>query len=230
MPRQQLPPAPARPLRLAHRGDWRVAPENTMEALLAAMRIPGCDGVELDVRLSADGVPVILHDETLARVQRRPGRADGLPAADLAAAGVPTLVDVLATLPPDAFLNVELKGDDHGRATAGVLRAARGTSGERAVVSSFEPPTLAAMADHLPGWIRWLGAEDLSAATMSLALGLGCAGISVAWGEITPARVREARGAGLDVAAWTVRRRATFDRLGRLGVVACCVEAAALDG
>ena len=39
-----------------------------------------------------------------------------------------------------------------------------------------------------------------------------------------------ARAAGLEVAAWTVRRRATFDRLTRLGVAAVCVEAAALDG
>ena len=53
------------PLRLAHRGDWRAAPENSLQALVAATRIPGCDGVEFDVRLSRDGVPVLLHDETL---------------------------------------------------------------------------------------------------------------------------------------------------------------------
>ncbi len=221
---------PARPLRLAHRGDWRVAPENTLEALLAATRIPGCDGVEFDVRLSADGIPVILHDATLSRVQRHPGRADELPAAVLATLGVPSLAAVLEALPPGSFLDVELKGDDHGGVTADVLRPARGESGERAVISSFEPATLAAMADRLPGWVRWLNTEDLSAATMSLALGLGCTGVSVSWGALTPASIREARDAGLDVAAWTVRRRATFDRLGRLGVVACCVEAAALDG
>ena len=75
------------------------------------------------------------------------------------------------------------------------------------------------MADRLPGWARWLGADDLAPATLSLALGLGCRGISVLWGAITPATMRSARAAGLDVAAWTVRRRATFDRLGRLGVL-----------
>ena len=45
---------------------------------------------------------------------------------------------------------------------------------------------------------------------------------------ITPASMARARAAGLEVAGWTVRRAPTFDRLGRLGVVACCVEAAAL--
>lgn len=207
-----------------------MAPENTLAALEAAMRIPACDGVEFDVRLSSDGVPVILHDETLARVQRRPGRADQLTAAQLAALAVPSLAGVLAALPADAFLDAELKGEDHGDATAAVLLAGRGEAGHRAVISSFEPPALTAMADRLPRWGRWLNTVDLGPATISLAVGLGCAGVSVLWGALTPASIRAAGGAGLDVAAWTVRRRATFDRLGRLGVVACCVEAAALDG
>jgi glycerophosphoryl diester phosphodiesterase len=216
-----------RALRLAHRGDWRVAPENTLAALAAAMRIPGCDGVEFDVRLSRDGVPVLLHDETLARVQHRPERVDRLDAADLAGAGVPRLDDALAAL-PGAWMDVELKGDAHGEATAGVLRAARGGSPSDAVVSSFEPPTLLAMRDRLPGWARWLNAVDLAPGTLSLAVGMGCRGVAVLWGAITPASHARARDAGLEVAAWTVRRRATFERLARLGVVACCVEAAAL--
>jgi glycerophosphoryl diester phosphodiesterase len=98
------------------------------------------------------------------------------------------------------------------------------------VVSAFEATTLAAMRERLPGWGRWLNADDLSQATLSLAVGLGCRGVSVSWGAVTPAAMARARAAGLEVAAWTVRRRATFERLGREGVVACCVEAAALDG
>jgi glycerophosphoryl diester phosphodiesterase len=222
-------PAGRRPLRLAHRGDWRNAPENSLAALEAAMRVPGCDGVEFDVRLSRDGVPVLLHDATLSRVQARRERVDRLDAAELVRIGVPRLDQVLATL-PDAWLDVELKGDDHGEATAAVLREARGAAPGNAVVTSFEAPTLAAMGEHLPGWGRWLNTEDLAPATISLAVGLGCRGVSVLWGAITPAALGRAHDAGLEVAAWTVRRRATFDRLGRLGVVACCVEAAALDG
>ncbi len=207
-----------------------MAPENTLAAMAAAMRVPACDGVEFDVQLSRDGVPVILHDETLARVQHRPERVDALDPAELAAAGIPTLAEALAMLGQDPFLDIELKGDAHGDATAVLLRAARGDHGSRAVISSFDPPSLAAMADWLPGWTLWLGAMDLAPATLSLAVGLGCRGISGPWGAITPASMRAARHAGLDIAAWTVRRRATFDRLERLGVVACCVEAAALDG
>jgi glycerophosphoryl diester phosphodiesterase len=218
-----------RPLRLAHRGDWRVAPENTLEALLASMRVPGCDGVEFDVRISRDGVPVLLHDATLTRVQHVRLGVDRLDAAELAGHGIPRLDEVLAAL-PQAWMDIELKGDDHGETTAAVLRAARGDEPATAVISSFESPTLVAMGDRLPGWTRWLNTGDLSLATLSLAIGLGCRGVSVLWGAITPAAVGRAQDAGLEVAAWTVRRRPTFDRLGRLGVVACCVEAAALDG
>lgn len=215
------------PLRLAHRGDWRVAPENTLPALEAAMRVPGCDGVEFDVRLARDGVPVLLHDDTLARVQHRPDRVDRLTAAELEAAGIPRLDEVMAAL-PSAWLDVELKGDDHGDATADVLRTARGEAPGDAVVSSFDPPALVAMRDRLPGWGRWLNAVDLAPTTLSLAQGLGCRGVSAQWGAITPARIAAARAAGLEVAAWTVLHPATVERLGRLGVVACCVEAAAL--
>jgi glycerophosphoryl diester phosphodiesterase len=216
-------------LRLAHRGDWRRAPENSLEALVAAMAVPGCDGVELDVRLSRDGVPVLLHDESLARVQGVPVDVDRLTAVELAAHGIPELETVLQALPADAFLDVELKGEDHGDATAEILRAARGDAPRRAVLSSFDASTLATMTDRLPGWAHWLNTEDMDPATLSLAIGLGCRAVSVQWGAITHASVRAAHAAGLEVAAWTVLRRATFERLRSLGLVAVCVDGAALE-
>ncbi len=217
------------PLRLAHRGDWRVAPENSLAALEAAMRIPDCDGVEFDVQLSRDGVPVLHHDRTLARVHGRPERVRQVKARDLGQLGIARLVDVLAAL-PGAWMDIDLKGEDHGDITADVLRAARGDNPADAVLSSKKPMTLAAMRDRLPGWDRWLNTRDLSPATLSLALGLDCRGVSVLWGAITPASLTRAFDAGLEVAAWTVRRPLTLGRLARLGVVACCVEADALDG
>ena len=223
-------PSDGRALRLAHRGDWRRAPENTVGALAAALEVPGCDGVEFDVRRSRDGVPVLLHDETLARVQRRPDRVDALSATELSAVGIPTLEEVLAVLPAGAFLDVELKGDEHGDPTAAVLRAGRGEAPARAVVSSFEPATLVAMRECLPGWRRWLITEDLAPSTLLPRHRAGLLGAwPSSWGAITPRAVREARATGLEVVAWTVRRVATMDRLARLGVMACCVEGAALD-
>jgi glycerophosphoryl diester phosphodiesterase len=216
-------------LRLAHRGDARRAPENTVAAIEAALEIAGCDGVEFDVRLSADGVPVLLHDETLARVQGRPERVDALPARTLEDVGVPSLADVLATVPHRARLNVELKGR-HDRVVVEVLAAGRGPGLMNAVVSSFDPDTLERVGGLAPAWPRWLNAWDLSAGTIRRAAELGCRAVSVDFHAIDRGSIAAARAVDLEISAFTVRRRDTFGRLQRLGVIAACVEAAALDG
>ncbi len=217
-----------RTLRLAHRGDWRHAPENSLAAFAAALAIPACDGLEFDARPAADGVLVICHDETLARVHGRPERVDAMPSASLAEIGVPTLADVLKLVGSRPFLDVELKGDP-GPAVVEVLAAGRGPHLARAVVSSFEPQALETVARRAPAWPRWLNTETLDARIVTQAVALGCRGVAVEWRSLDRGSVSHARAAGLDVAAWTVRRRPTFDRLARLGVVAVCVEAAALD-
>ena len=55
-----------RPLILGHRGASAIAPENTLAAFSRAM-LDGADGIEFDVRLSRDGVPVVIHDASLRR-------------------------------------------------------------------------------------------------------------------------------------------------------------------
>lgn len=216
-----------RTLRLAHRGDHRAAPENTLEAFRAALELPACDGLEFDVRLSCDGVPVVIHDETLRRVQGQPGRVAELTADELAVAGVPTLASVLAAIPAGAFLDIELKVDG-GPALAEVLREGRGPGLENAVISSFEPAALERVRALEPAWPRWLNADDLAPDTIARAVRLGCAAVAAEWHAIDAGTVAAARRAGLDVAAWTVTGRRAFDRLADLGVVAICVEGAAL--
>lgn len=204
----------------------------------AALAVPACDGLEFDVRFSRDGVPVLLHDATLERVQGVPWACADLSALELERHGAPSLETVLvladgqARRGPRPFLDIELK-EPPTDAFIDVLERTRGTAEaglDRAVVSSFHPEALEALARHRPGWPRWGNALDLEPGTVALARALGCVGLSVQWRAVTPAGVARARAADLDVAAWTVRRRPTFDRLSRLGVSAICVEAAALDG
>jgi glycerophosphoryl diester phosphodiesterase len=214
-------------LRLAHRGDWRRAPENTMAAFVAALDVPGCDGLEFDVRAAAGGVPVVIHDETLDRVQGVAGVVASLTPDELAVHGIPTLEEVLAAVPRRAFLDVELKGDP-GRGAVDVLTAGRGPGLERAVVSSFWPGTLERVGRLAPSWPRWLNTRDLTPATVALALDLGCRGIAAQWRAIDARSAARVGDAGLELVAWTVRRRPTLARMERLGVVAVCVEAAAL--
>lgn len=75
------------PLIIAHRGASALAPENTLAAFRRAIA-DGADGIEFDVRLSKDGIPVVFHDATLQRLARIEGRAADLTAAELAATDV----------------------------------------------------------------------------------------------------------------------------------------------
>jgi glycerophosphoryl diester phosphodiesterase len=220
---------PVRTLRLAHRGDARHVPENTTAAFLAALAIPACDGLEFDVRLSADGVPVIYHDPTLERVHGRPERVDALPAAALTELGIPTLAELVTAVGRGPFLDVELKVDA-GPVVVEVLAAGRGSGLANAVVSSFTPAALERVRRLAPLWPRWLNSDTLGAATVADALALGCRGVAVQWRALDRRSVGLAQAAGLEVASYTVRSRPTFDRLARLGIVAVCVEGAALDG
>lgn len=72
------------PLIIAHRGASAVAPENSLAAFQSAIEA-GADGIEFDVRLARDGVPVVFHDSTLKRMARREGRTSDFTAEQLAA-------------------------------------------------------------------------------------------------------------------------------------------------
>jgi glycerophosphoryl diester phosphodiesterase len=203
--------------------------ENSVPAFLAALEVPGCDGLEFDVRAARGGVSVCYHDDTLTRLHGIDRPVSEMSVGELETLGIPTLADALAAIPRRAFIDVELKGDP-GRGAFEDLVAGRGPRLERAVVSSFQPAALERIGGLAPTWPRWLNSHDGSAATIELARRLGCRGISVEWHALDPAAMARAREADLEVAAWTVRRRPTVTRLERIGVAAICVEAAALDG
>jgi glycerophosphoryl diester phosphodiesterase len=214
-------------LRLAHRGHHRRARENTIAALEAATALAGCDGVEFDVRASADGVPILLHDPSLRRVFGRREHGAELTAAELSAIGVPTLAEALTVLPTTVFLDVELK-EDVVDETIDLLREARGDPPAAVVVSSFETGVLRRLHERAPAWPSWLNALDVGKDTVVRAVRAGCTGIAAEWRSIDERAIRRAEDADLVVAGWTVTRRLTAERLAELGVVAICVEGAAL--
>ncbi|HEU4932855.1 MAG TPA: glycerophosphodiester phosphodiesterase family protein, partial [Pyrinomonadaceae bacterium] len=75
------------PLIIGHRGASAVAPENTMAAFREAIAV-GADGIEFDVRLTRDGVPVVIHDRDLRRTGGLPHRVADLNSSELAKIGV----------------------------------------------------------------------------------------------------------------------------------------------
>jgi glycerophosphoryl diester phosphodiesterase len=212
---------------LAHRGDHRRLVENTIPALVAGCALSGIDGVEFDVRTSADGEPFVIHDETLARTFGADAAVATTPAADLARLGVPNMADVLAAIPADAFLDIELKVPPTTDFLAAV-RSGRGPELHRAVVSSFDDAALAGVGRAAPRWPLWLNVVTLDSAAVRRAVGLGCRGIAAEQRSVTAGSFALARRAGLEVAAWTVRRRPSRARLARLGVEVLIVEGPAL--
>ncbi len=222
---------------LAHRGGtgpWR---ENTLEAFSSALAL-GADGVELDVRLSADGKLVVHHDAEI------PGsglihecRRDQLPQ------WVPTLEAALATC-AGAVVNVEIKniptdpGYDpaervaldvaaavlaHGAALAEADEADADRSAlwpAHVVVSSFWPESLAVVGRHdsaVPLGLLVHPALDVLGA-LETATELGCVALHPHHTRVSAELVDRAHGLGLAVATWTVNSPEEIDAVIDAGV------------
>jgi glycerophosphoryl diester phosphodiesterase len=134
---------------LGHRGGrgegWPA--ENTIAAFERALA-EGAGGVELDVRLSADGIVVVVHDAELGDGRR----VSGVSAAMLGRLGVPTLDEALEWAQDRAMVNVEVKRARVGRGIALARAVAASVRRVRAeiVVSSFDPSLVLAMAALAP--------------------------------------------------------------------------------
>ena len=154
---------------IAHRALHDLAggrPENSRAAIRAAMAAGY--GIEIDLQLSRDGVPMVFHDETLERLTPRDGWLCDLSAAELAtvplrggAETIPPLADVLALVAGRAPLLIELKdqtlrmAETDGRleqATAALLSSYDGP----VALMSFNPHMVARMADLCPSIPRGL--------------------------------------------------------------------------
>jgi glycerophosphoryl diester phosphodiesterase len=135
------------PLIIAHRGASHDAPENTITAFALAVE-QGADGIELDVQLSADGIPVVMHDASVERTTNGRGAVSKLTIEQLqrldAGDGrpVPTLDEVFEIFGPTLLYNVELKTgiwSDSNLAAAVAERIDGHHLEEHVLVSSFNP-------------------------------------------------------------------------------------------
>jgi glycerophosphoryl diester phosphodiesterase len=203
-----VPRAP-RPLILGHRGAPRGAPENTLRAFRLALE-EGADGVELDVQPSADGVPVVLHDDTLDRTTDLSGDVATLSWERIAQARaggepVPRLEEVVAwAAESGAFLNVELKRP--GAEAAAVEAVARAGLRERTVFSSFLAASVAEVLRLDPAAACYLLSDGRAGLALAAARQLGASGVCLGARRATPAALAEFRRAGVPMIVWTVDR------------------------
>ena len=225
------------PRLIVHRCGGALAPENTLAGLRKAAEL-GCRAVEFDVMLSADGTPVLIHDETLERTTNGHGRVDETSDAELARldagsrhgaqfAGepVPSFGDAAELCQAlGLWANVEIKPSSGHEAATGrrvALEARELWSGlPPPLLSSFSAEALAAAREAAPELPRGLLVEAPPADWLRLLRRLDCISLHCSGRCLSPQLLGEARAAGVPLLAYTVNDPEDAGRLLRAGVAA----------
>ena len=221
---------------IGHRGACGHAPENTLASLRKA-RALGVDWVEFDVRLTADGVPVLLHDETLDRTTDAIGAVSDYSRASLGEvdAGrwygdgfvgerLPDLTEAIEVLAAEGLrANVEIKHST-GRESATAAATAREllrcwpADSPPPLLSSFAPACLSAAREAAPDLRRALLFEAVPDDWREQVRSLGCEGLHCHYGAATPELVSAVRGEGLACRVYTVNEVRRASELAAAGV------------
>jgi glycerophosphoryl diester phosphodiesterase len=221
---------------IAHRGAGKLAPENT----LAAFRVGASHGYrafECDVKLSADGVPFLLHDATLQRTTDAHGRAadrtwselsrldaGGWHSRAFAGEPMPSLESIAHFCLRNAFaLDLEIKPtpgseEDTGKVVAEhVLRLWRNAS-TRPLLTSFAPTALEAAHRAAPTLARGLLLDSLRPGWFEEAQALGCAAVVMNYTVVDADVLARVHGAAMKAMVYTVNDPAAALRLVGLGI------------
>jgi glycerophosphoryl diester phosphodiesterase len=220
--------------RVAHRGYSAVAPENTLPAFAAAIR-GGATFVEFDVRTTADGVPVVIHDRTLDRTTTGTGNVweqtfDTVASVDAgswfspayAGVRVPTLTETLDLLGHSGVqLLMEIKPPSTIEQVKTIVEmvSARGLAG-RTIAQSFDPEVVESVRRVAPGMRRGLLRLRFDPDTLALAQSLGvvCLNPSIADVLSGPDVVASVNAAGMTVMPWTANNMTEWPALAAAGV------------
>lgn len=211
----------ALPSVMGHRGAAAYAPENTLPSFEEAKRL-GVNWVEFDVKLSAEGIPIIFHDQTLDRTTNGHGAVSKSSLADLRqldaghwmgerfmGTSIPTLEETLHLLLARGLSpNIELKpcpGRESETAVATLdLLAKLWPAANPVLLSSFSEPALAAALQHSPhiprGLLIWQRPDDW----LRRLIQLRCLTLHVAHQSLTPEWVERIKGEGYGLAVYTV--------------------------
>ena len=219
-------------IRFAHRGASALAPENTLAAFQAAVD-RGCSWIGTDLRLTADDVPVLLHDASLDRTTSGRGDLGKMPLAQvqrLDAGGwfgrtfrgerIPTLAEALEWSRGRCGLNLEIK--EELRPVDLIEQVARIVRGERALdrilFSSFRVADLRRLRGaFLRARIAWLASRNSRGLT-ALVRREGISALHPKDALVSRRIVRRCHRFGLAVHVWVVNRRARLLELDSMGV------------
>ncbi|HKY32513.1 MAG TPA: glycerophosphodiester phosphodiesterase family protein [Candidatus Polarisedimenticolia bacterium] len=231
-----LSEALAGPTIIGHRGAAGHAPENTLSAFAAGLAL-GVDGVEFDVQFTSDGVPVVLHDETLERMAGVRARVSDHTEAALRGFDLgfrsgpafrgqrlPRVEDVARLVSPPVELHAELKdylppGEREIRSLAGALERNGGLA--RVVISSPHEETLAEVRRLVPAARRALLLFRSTRSPVDAARRaafLGCHAVNPNASLALPELVDVCHRHNMRVLAFTVNERGTMRELVQNGV------------
>lgn len=225
-----------RPTVFAHRGSSAHAPENTLAAFeLAAEQ--GADAIELDVKLSADGQVIVIHDESVDRTTNGTGRVKALTLQELKQldAGakfspyfksqeIPTLEEVLETVGDKIFINIELTNyssptDDLPERVISLLKKHNSVTG--IMLTSFNILALVRARNLLPkiplGFLTQRGNAEAVLRTRIIRFSPLMA-LHPAYDDITPSLIQSARQFGCRIHTYTVNQPELMVELFRAGV------------
>ena len=218
----------------AHRGNSGEAPENTLEAFRQAIAI-GADGVEFDVQLTKDGVPVVIHDETVNRTTDGVGAVQDLTlqqiqaldagkwlAAKYSGERIPTLEAVLALLKDSGLrINIELKTNRvpyPGIARATIELVRKHGLERRVQISSFNHQTLREARQTAPDLEYAVLTADQMLEPWTYVKHYGFQGFHPGGYAVSEEVVRRCHDSGLKVRVWTVDDPKHAEEFARIGI------------
>jgi len=219
-----------RPLLISHAACGGHAPENTLAGIRKAIEL-GSEGIEIDVQMSADGVPVLMHDLTVDRTTKGTGNLadmtlERLRALDVGGEPVPTLTEVLEVTKGRVLLVMEIKAPGIEEQVAQVVRDAGALND--VMTWSFYPDALEGMRSaepRIPSALLIAG-EHISKwpAMRERALKIGAQGVSVFFLGIDASIAESCRRSGLTLYTWTPDEEPQMQKLVDLGVDGICTN------
>lgn len=210
-----------------HRGAAGYSPENTLRSIRQALSMR-VDGIEVDVRVTQDEVPVVIHDATLDRTTCASGAVSSYSSAELralfrhSADFVPTVLEVLTEVTTATRVNLELKESRACDPTFWLLEKCAGEGiieRSQMLITSFDLEAITRfrkLTDNYAVGLLTMGTPADAFWRLARQLNAACANIDLA--AVNPGFVQRAHQQGLDVMVYTVNCSDDAGRMLRMGV------------
>jgi glycerophosphoryl diester phosphodiesterase len=207
---------------IGHRGAMAYAPENTLASFREARR-RGATWVETDIKLTADGVPIVMHDASLKRTTGVDRLVALTPSAELPK-DVPTFEEAIACFQELGLgCNVEIKPcegreAETARVAVATLRRRWPSTLPPPLLSSFKPESPAAAREAAPEFARAILLGELNGDWRVRADAVGAEGVNTDGKKLAPGRARDVKQAGFALSVYTIDDPAQARALVAMGV------------